>query len=67
MAFRFGSLEAEFIGLPELIPGRFIKMKELGDVVSNTFYLATVTHYLDDENGFITKVKGKASGMEGSF
>lgn len=66
MAFRFGSLEAEFIGLPELIPGRFIKMKELGDVVSNTFYLVSITHYLNEESGFITKVKGKASSMEGS-
>lgn len=63
MMYRFGSLEAEFIGLPELVPGRFIKMTELGEAVSNTFYLVSVTHYLDTEQGFITKVKGKASGI----
>ena len=63
MMFRLGSLEAEFIGLPELIPGRFIKMKELGDMVSNTFYLTSVTHKMDTEYGFVTQVKGKASGV----
>ncbi|MBR5578974.1 MAG: phage late control D family protein [Lachnospiraceae bacterium] len=63
MMFRLGSLEAEFLGLPELIPGRFIKMKEMGDMVSNTFYIVSVTHTLDTETGFTTKIKGKASGM----
>lgn len=61
MMYRFGSLEAEFLGLPELVPGRFIQMKELGEAVSNTFYLSSVTHYMNTEQGFITKVKGKAS------
>lgn len=63
MMFRLGSLEAEFIGLPELIPGRFIRMKELGELVSNTFYIVSVTHKMDTDHGFVTSIKGKASGL----
>ncbi len=63
MMFRLGSLEADFIGLPELIPGRFIKMKELGTMVSNTFYIVSVTHKMDTESGYVTSIKGKASGL----
>lgn len=64
ISYRYGTLEADFIGLPELAPGRFIKMKDLGDVASNTFYLTTVRHIMDSERGFITKVTGKAAGLE---
>lgn len=63
ISYRLGTLEAEFIGLPELTPGRFLKIKGLGKAVSNTFYLVTVRHIMD-ERGYITKVTGKAAGME---
>ena len=63
ISYRLGCLEAEFIGLPELTPGRFLKVKGLGTAVSNTFYLVTVRHIMD-ERGYITKVTGKAAGME---
>lgn len=64
IAYRLGTLEAEFIGLPELIPGRFLKLKGLGTAVSNTFYLVQVRHVMDSERGFITKVTGKSASME---
>ena len=63
ISYRLGTLEAEFIGLPELTPGRFLKVNGLGTAVSNTFYLVTVRHIMD-ERGYITKVTGKAAGME---
>lgn len=63
ISYRLGTLEAQFIGLPELTPGRFMKIKGLGTAVSNTFYLVTVRHIMDDR-GYITKVTGKAAGME---
>lgn len=66
ISYRYGTLEAEFIGLPELAPGRFLRMKDLGTAVSNTFYLTTVRHIMDTERGFITKVTGKTAGMEQS-
>ena len=64
IAYRLGTLEAEFIRLPELIPGRFLKLKGLGTAVSNTFYLVQVRHVMDSERGFITKVTGKSASME---
>ncbi len=63
ISYRLGTLEAEFIGLPELTPGRFLKIKGLGSAVSNTFYLVTVRHIMDDR-GYITKVTGKTASME---
>ncbi len=64
ISYRLGTLEAEFIGLPELTPGRFLKIKGLGTAVSNTFYLVTVRHIMDSEKGYVTKVVGKTASME---
>lgn len=64
ISYRLGTLEAEFIGLPELTPGRFMKLKGLGTAASNTFYLATVRHIMDSERGYVTKIVGKTAGME---
>ncbi len=63
ISYRLGTMEAQFVGLPELTPGRFMKIKGLGTAVSNTFYLVTVRHIMD-ERGYITKVTGKAASME---
>lgn len=63
ISYRLGTLEAEFIGLPELTPGRFLKVAGLGSAVSNTFYLVTVRHVMDDR-GYFTKVIGKTASME---
>ncbi len=63
ISYRLGTLEAEFIGLPELTPGRFLKISGLGSAASNTFYLVTVRHVMD-ERGYLTKVTGKAASME---
>ena len=52
------------MGIPELVPGRFIKLKGLGTAVSNTFYLVTVRHIMTGEGEFITKITGKAAKME---
>lgn len=64
ISYRLGSLEAEFIGIPELTPGRFLKLKGLGTGASNTFYLTRVRHILEGEKGYSTKVEGKAASME---
>ena len=67
ISYRFGTLEAELMGIPELVPGRFIKLKGLGTAVSNTFYLVTVRHIMTGEGEFITKITGKAAKMEDSL
>lgn len=63
ISYRLGTLEAEFIGLPELTPGRFIQVSGLGTAANNTFYLTTVRHILDSDEGYITRVTGKAASM----
>ncbi len=63
ISYRYGSLEAEFIGLPELVPGRFIKITNLGTAASNTFYVTRVRHIMDSDRGFLTKIEGKAASM----
>lgn len=65
IAYRFGTLDAKFRGLPELTPGFFISFKGFGDGIDNTFYLTEVRHSMTDE-GFYTFIKGKAASIDGS-
>lgn len=64
-SYRFGQLEANIIGLPELLPGYFIDFKGLGDTVSNRFYLTNVHHMLISGEGFRTSITGKAAALGG--
>ena len=43
------------IGLPELIPGRFIEIERVDSLVNKKHYITRVTHTFD-ENGFRTDV-----------
>ena len=63
ISYQLGMLKAEFIGLPELTPGRFLKVDGLGTAVDNTFYLTTIRHIMNAENGYITRVTGRAATM----
>ena len=65
MSYRLGSLEAECVGLPELAPGRFLRVSGLGEPVDNDFYLTTVVHEYRDDTGFLTRVTGKADQIKG--
>lgn len=67
VAFRFGTLEAELIGLPDLVPGRYIKLVDMGDPVNNLFYVMSVRHTMNAEQGFSTKITAKAAGLGGSY
>ncbi len=67
IAYRYGTLEAEFIGLPDLVVGRFVKLVDMGDPVNNLFYIVSVRHTLDGERGFITRITAKAAGLGGSY
>lgn len=61
MAYRIGAMECECIGLPELAPGRFVNISGFGAPVDNTFYITNVTHILNSETGYRTKITGKAA------
>ncbi len=61
MSYRFGTLEADFLGLPEIIPGRFIQIGGLGKDVENQFYLQEVIHTFNANGDYVTHVIGKAA------
>ena len=63
ISYRFGTLECDCIGIPELLPGRFIKLTDIGYPPENEFYIVTVRHRLLDDRGFETKIIGKAASI----
>ena len=64
ISYRFGTLTAELLGLPHFIPGRFIELDGLGKGSDNTFYLTKVTHIMDSEDGYYTRLEGKAAKLK---
>ena len=62
--YRLGSVSAEFVGLPELIPGRFITFKDFGQPLDNDFYLTNVRHILR-ANSYVTRFEGCANSIVG--
>ncbi|MCR5467355.1 MAG: hypothetical protein K6F37_00200 [Lachnospiraceae bacterium] len=64
ISYRFGTLEMEMVGLPEMMPGRFICVTSFGEGVSNNFYVTSVRHIYDTENGYITRITAKAPAVE---
>ncbi len=66
IAYRFGTLEAELTGLPDLVVGRFIQVAGMGDPVNNLFYIVNVRHVMNEVQGFSTRITAKAAGLGGS-
>ena len=64
MSYRLGSLEADCVGIPDLVPGRFIEISGMGAPVDNQFYLTSVTHDFDSDNGFRTHIEGCAAKLK---
>ena len=60
--YRLGSVSGVFVGLPELIPGRFIALTEFGQPVNNNFYLTTVRHSMTPTS-FVTRFEGVANNI----
>ena len=67
MMYRYGSLELEMIGIPDILPGKFINIDNVGKVISNEFYVQSVRHYMNRDGEFTTKVIGKAAKQESSI
>lgn len=38
------------IGLPEIVPGRYIKIENLEEMVNHTYYITEVTHEMNEED-----------------
>ncbi len=64
MAYKFGSLDMEIMGLPEVVPGRFINLDKFGSTVSNEFYVTTVQHRLPTTGRYTTRIMGKAPKLQ---
>lgn len=67
MSYRYGTLECELVGIPELLPGHFIQLNGLGDELKNKFYIHRIRHVLSKDGQFDTKITGIAASMEDSI
>ena len=56
MSYRLGTLEADCVGIPDLVPGRFIKVSGLGAPADNYFYVTSVEHDFRDDSGYHTHI-----------
>ncbi len=46
IGYRLGSVVGEYLGMPEIVPGRFISIEGFGTPLNNEYYLTTVRHIL---------------------
>ena len=63
MSYRLGHISMTLRGMPEFVPGRFIKLKGFGEAVSNSYYITDVTHEFNQGGFYITTIEGKASTL----
>lgn len=62
IAYRLGILHMELVGMPELVPGRFIQVTGIGEE-KNKFYITRVTHTMQTNFGFNTKIEARACSV----
>lgn len=62
MAEKFGEFTCTCIGIPELAPGRFIKVSKLSSVADRKYYVQNVRHVLDEE-GYVTYIKAGVNSL----
>ena len=63
-SYKFGTLNCETLGVPELIPGKFVEIKGLGDGASNVFYLTRVRHVMSKKGEYKCVLEGKAKDIK---
>jgi phage protein D len=59
-------MDSDCVGIPDLVPGRFIEVTGMGVPVDNQFYLTAVTHDFTGENGYRTHIEGCAAQLKTS-
>ena len=64
MSYRLGALDADCVGLPDLVPGRCLEVHGMGAPADNVFYITSVEHEFTSEKGFSTKLKGCAAEVK---
>ncbi len=63
MSYRYGTLELDMAGLPEIVPGKYIRLSDFGTAVSNDFYVQSVKHTFSADGAFLTHILGKTDKM----
>ena len=63
ISYRYGTLECEMVGLPELLPGHFIKLTGLGEPAENTFYINRICHVLGKDGQYDTRITAVSAGI----
>lgn len=58
----FGSMELVCVGIPELVPGRFVKLDKFAPIVNGKYYITGITHNFDT-NGYTTTVNARRSSL----
>ena len=66
MSYRYGTLECELLGIPELQPGHFIELDSLGDNLKNKFYIQRIRHILSKDGTYDTKITAISASIEDS-
>lgn len=62
MADDFGEFQCECIGIPELAPGRFVKVSKLSSAANRKYYVRSVRHVLNMD-GFTTYIKAGVNSL----
>ena len=58
----FGSLELTCIGIPEIGPGRFIRLEKIAEHVNGKYYITGVRHTMENGN-FLTTFKARRNSL----
>lgn len=61
-AKRFGTIQCTCVGLPEIVPGRFINVDGLLPVGDKKYYISNVKHEISDE-GFFTNFEARIKSL----
>ena len=64
ISYRFGTLNCECIGIPEIKPGYRIRTKGLTEPADNEFYITNVKHIMSEDKHFQTMVTAKAATLK---
>lgn len=64
ITYRFATLSCDTVGIPELLPGRFVELPTLGKGASNKFYLVSVRHVLTKQGEYYCQITGKAKELK---
>ena len=63
ISYRFASLECTCQGLPELLPGHFVRIENLGKPADNLFYITRARHVMEETKGYRTELTGRAASL----